>query len=105
MFCFEVFYGLGFYGGTGPHVNESYDNAGYGQGGISWLTHTSFNQTNLFDANVPHNPSQGIIIEEQKQSYDISIIFFILVINHNNNQRQNAFSVPSNKIILIKISL
>ncbi|CAF4706187.1 unnamed protein product, partial [Rotaria magnacalcarata] len=26
---FQVFYGLGFYGGTGPHVNDSYDNAGY----------------------------------------------------------------------------
>ncbi|CAF4046657.1 unnamed protein product [Adineta steineri] len=53
---FQVFYGYGFYGGTGPQVNETFDNAGYGSGGISWLTHTSLNQTNVFENNIPMNP-------------------------------------------------
>jgi hypothetical protein len=50
---------LGFHGGPGPYVNETVDNAGYGSGGISWLTHTSFNQSNLFDNNAPVNPYPG----------------------------------------------
>lgn len=58
-FHLKVFYGTGFYGGTGSHVNDSYDNAGYGLGGISWLTHTSVNQTNLFENNAPSNPNFG----------------------------------------------
>ncbi|CAF0877364.1 unnamed protein product [Adineta ricciae] len=53
---FQVYYGVGFYGGTGPQINETFDNAGYGAGGISWLTHTSFNQTNRFENNIPMNP-------------------------------------------------
>jgi hypothetical protein len=40
-------------------VNETYENAGYGTGGISWLTHTSFNQTNLLENNAPMNPFIG----------------------------------------------
>ncbi len=55
-----MFFGLGFYGGTGPEVNETYDNAGYGLGGISWLTQTSINQTNLFDNNPPKNSYRGM---------------------------------------------
>jgi hypothetical protein len=57
---FQVFYSVGFYGGIGPQVNETFDNAGYGSGGISWLTHTSFNQTNLFGNPVPLNPNLSI---------------------------------------------
>ncbi|CAF4526966.1 unnamed protein product, partial [Rotaria magnacalcarata] len=75
-----VFYGLGFYGGTGPHVNDSYDNAGYGQGGISWLTHTSLNRTNFLDNDLAPKPNFG----------------------NNYNQQQNYFSpqsrfVPNNQ--------
>ena len=68
FFFVKVFYGLGFYGGIGPHVNDSYDNAGYGQGGISWLTHTSLNRTNLFDNDIAPNPNFGIkkSIDEKK---------------------------------------
>ncbi|CAF2156365.1 unnamed protein product, partial [Rotaria magnacalcarata] len=77
---FQVFYGLGFYGGTGPHVNDSYDNAGYGQGGISWLTHTSLNRTNFLDNDLAPKPNFG----------------------NNYNQQQNYFSpqsrfVPNNQ--------
>ncbi|CAF3799049.1 unnamed protein product [Rotaria sp. Silwood1] len=73
---FQVFYGLGFYGGTGPHVNESYDNAGYGLGGISWLTHTSLNQTNLLENNIPIKPP----------------------FMNNYNQQQNFFSRQSSSL-------
>ncbi len=59
-FVCQVFYGIGFYGGTGPPVNDSYDNAGYGTGGISWLTQTSFNQTNLLEDNPPFNSYRGM---------------------------------------------
>lgn len=52
----QVFYGIGFYGGNGPELNETTDNSGYGSGGISWLQHTSFNQTNLFDSSAQMNP-------------------------------------------------
>ncbi|CAF3692677.1 unnamed protein product [Rotaria sordida] len=69
---FQVFYGVGFYGGTGPHTNDTHENAGYGTGGISWLTHTSFNQTNLFENNVP-----------LKSPHNIN--------NNNYNQKQNYF--------------
>lgn len=55
FFFVKVFVGLGFHGGLGPQVNETYDNAGYGVGGISWLTHTSINRTNLFDNNQRRN--------------------------------------------------
>ncbi|CAF3466569.1 unnamed protein product [Rotaria socialis] len=77
---FQVFYGLGFYGGIGAHVNDSYDNAGYGQGGISWLTHTSLNRTNFLDNDLALKPNFG----------------------NNYNQKQNYFSpqssfVPNNQ--------
>ncbi|CAF4181530.1 unnamed protein product [Rotaria sp. Silwood2] len=73
---FQVFFGLGFYGGTGPHVNESYDNAGYGLGGISWLTHTSLNQTNLFENSMLPRPP----------------------IVNNYNQKQNYFASQGNSL-------
>lgn len=56
MTRFQLFYGVGFYGGNGPEVNETYDNAGYGSGGISWLQHTAFNQTNLIENFQQLNP-------------------------------------------------
>ncbi len=60
----KVFYGLGFYGGAGPEDNETYDNAGYGSGGISWLTQTSLNQTTSYENNAPWNPNLRIKSEK-----------------------------------------
>ncbi|CAM2714920.1 unnamed protein product [Rotaria socialis] len=51
---FQVFYGIGFYGGTGPYINVSYDNTGYNTGGVPWLprpTHAA-----KFDNLTPLNP-------------------------------------------------
>ncbi|CAF4251500.1 unnamed protein product, partial [Rotaria sordida] len=33
-----VFFGLGFYGRTGPYINVSFDNTGYNSVGIPWLS-------------------------------------------------------------------
>ncbi|CAF0817027.1 unnamed protein product [Adineta steineri] len=56
---FQVFYGLGFYGGTGPYINVSYDNSGYSSSGIPWSAQTSLNLTNRFDNSVPLSPYLG----------------------------------------------
>ena len=53
----KVFVGLGFYGGVGPEDNDTSYNAGYGSGGISWLTQTSINQSSLYENNAPWNPT------------------------------------------------
>lgn len=55
----QVYYGLGFDAGNDPHVNDTFENAGYGSGGISWLTHKSFNQTNLFSNPKHTSPFAG----------------------------------------------
>ncbi|UJR14861.1 hypothetical protein I4U23_001846 [Adineta vaga] len=53
---FQVFYGVGFYGGTGPYINVSFDNTGYGQNGMSWSGSSALNITNTFQNSVPLNP-------------------------------------------------
>ncbi|CAF0830929.1 unnamed protein product [Didymodactylos carnosus] len=47
---FQVFYGTGFYGGSGPHLDNK-TNVGYASRGISWLTHSAFNQSNYKNNN------------------------------------------------------
>lgn len=49
-------------------MNDSYDNAGYGTGGISWLTHTSLNRTNAFGNDLPLNPYLGMKTIQKKNS-------------------------------------
>jgi hypothetical protein len=60
MSIFELYYGLGFYGGNGPLMNQTSENVGYGQDGVSWLTHKSFNQTNVFDNNLASHSYSSI---------------------------------------------
>ncbi|CAF4797579.1 unnamed protein product [Rotaria sp. Silwood1] len=52
---FQVFYGVGFYGGIGPYINVNPDNTGYNSAGIPWLPRTP-NTTKTFDNVAPLNP-------------------------------------------------
>lgn len=79
--CFaKVFVGIGFYGGLGPQVNETYENAGYGAGGISWLGQTQLNRTNTLEINQRRNSYsnwnslQGRV-EEKTMNFDFNIDF------------------------------
>ncbi|CAF4320664.1 unnamed protein product, partial [Rotaria sordida] len=50
-----VFYGFGFYGGTGPYINANYDNTGYNSVGLPCLPQTP-NTTKMFQNIAPLNP-------------------------------------------------
>jgi hypothetical protein len=68
----QVFYGLGFYGGTGPYINVSFNNPGYGPGAFPWASQTAVNLTGFANA-VPLNPYLGISLQ-----IEILCKFFIL---------------------------
>ena len=57
---FQLFYGVGFYGGTGPYINIGNGNTGISPNGIPWPAQTSLNVTNTFDTAVPLNPYLGM---------------------------------------------
>ncbi|CAF1590334.1 unnamed protein product, partial [Adineta ricciae] len=73
---FQVFYGVGFYGGTGPYINVSYDNTGYGQGGGPGSPGAAINITNTFQSSLPLNPylvnTNNYNPNQQSQTYVVA---------------------------------
>jgi hypothetical protein len=73
-----LYYGFGFYGGTGPYININYDNSGPASnpGGIPWSAQTSLNITSAFDNAVPLNPYLGMRKNKFRFEKQITFVFF-----------------------------